>query len=463
VKEFRSVFRLQQSKTTFVTPKREQTMPNFTRRLLNQSAPNALGAILLAAALSIASPASASAQTERVIHHFTAGADGRNPYAGVIADARSNLYGTAVYSGAYTGYGEVYELSPPTTSGGAWTKTTLHQMNFYSDGGNPFAGLAIDAAGNLFGTNTNGGPLGFGTVYELSPPQTAGAAWTLTVLYSFTDGTDGANTGTGVTIGPNGELYGASPYPTGSVYRLSPPAAPGDPWVETTLYTFSGGADGRVPGDRYLNRASDGVIYGATVYGGEFDDGTVYQLAPPASPGGAWVETVLYSFTGGADGIRPILSDIGPSGELYGTTDDWSTAAYGSVFGLVPPSSGNPSWTYKSIWQFTGGTDGAAPFGVKRLESGALVGSAAQGGILPSACQSSGIHPGCGVIFELFPPSQQSAPWTETPLYSFTNDGSGGVPQGLVLSNRGGLYATSSDIDQDNNELGDGAVIAIKP
>jgi hypothetical protein len=457
------VFSVLKSGTVLTTPStKDMNMHHATSRS-NDLAHSAQIALLLVTTLAIGSSVFASAQTEGVPHQFAGGSDGRNPYAGVIADERGNLYGTAAYSGAYEGYGEVYELTTPARSGGAWTKTTLHQMDFYSDGGNPFAGLALDAHGNLYGTNTNGGLFGFGTVYELSPPQRGGSAWTFSVLYSFTGGSDGMHPITGVTVGPSGELYGATQYPAGAVYALTPPAAPGDPWAEHTLYTFTGGADGKNPNDPYLTLASPGILYGATVYGGAFGVGVVYELAPPATPGDAWVETVLYSFTGGADGNRPILTDRGPTGELYGTTDDFLSATYGSVFKLVPPSRRNPSWTYQSIWQFTGGSDGAAPFGVKRQDDGTLLGSASQGGISPSACDLSGIHPGCGVIFQLSPPGLRGEAWTETSLFSFTNDASGAVPQGLVLVNRGVIYATSSDINQKNDQLGDGAVVAIRP
>ena len=247
-------------------------------------------------------------------------------------------------------------------------------MNLYVEGGNPFAGLAIDASGNLYGTNTNGGPLGFGTVYELSPPATQGAAWSFTVLYSFTNGSDGGNTGTGVVIDANGDLYGSTPYPEAAIYKLSRPAVEGDLWTESTLYAFSGGVDGRIPGDPYLTLARNGVIYGSTISGGQFGDGTVYQLVPPATEGSPWVETVLYSFTGAADGIRPILSAIGSIGQLYGTTDDWGTAAYGSVFEIVPPSYYGAQPSYRLIWKFSGGADGAAPSGVIKTAAGSLIG-----------------------------------------------------------------------------------------
>ena len=67
------------------------------------------------------------------------------------------------------------------------------------------------------------------------------------------------------------------------------------------------------------------------------------------------------------------------------------------------------------------------------------------------------------MLFELKPPAAGSALWSEKTLFSFTNNAFGGVPQGLVLLQGNTIYETTSDIDQDNNELGHGSVVAVTP
>jgi uncharacterized repeat protein (TIGR03803 family) len=124
---------------------------------------------------------------------------------------------------------------------------------------------------------------------------------------------------------------------------LTPPVSPGGTWTADTLYSF--GADIEPFGGVVVGIG--GVLYGTTSDGGTgacFDEfgmnigcGTVYSLTPPASPGGAWTYTVLYSFSGASDGDAPFAGlVIGPHGELYGTTSSGGTFGYGTVFALTP-------------------------------------------------------------------------------------------------------------------------------
>jgi len=103
----------------------------------------------------------------------------------------------------------------------------------------------------------------------------------------------------------------------------APGSTPGTPWTETVLYSFTGGKDGGDPAAG-LVMGKNGALYGTTGYlnFGPALYGTVFGLAPPASPNGAWTETVLHTFSDmGGDGIYPTASlVVGKNGAIYGTT-----------------------------------------------------------------------------------------------------------------------------------------------
>jgi uncharacterized repeat protein (TIGR03803 family) len=136
-----------------------------------------------------------TASHETVLYSFTGGADGRNPYGGVIRDSAGNLYGTTVEGGTANS-GVVYKLD---TTG---HETVLYSFTGGPDGGGP-SGVIRDSAGNLYGT-ASGGTAGQGVVYEL---DTAGQE---TVLHSFTGGADGYYPNGGVIRDSAGNLYGTT-------------------------------------------------------------------------------------------------------------------------------------------------------------------------------------------------------------------------------------------------------------
>ncbi|MGA2136520.1 MAG: choice-of-anchor tandem repeat GloVer-containing protein [Bryobacteraceae bacterium] len=272
--------------------------------------------------------------------------------ADVTRDSAGNLYGTTDLGGT-AGAGVVYKLDA------TGVETILYTFTGGSDGGNPVAGVIRDSAGNLYGTTGSGGKVGAGVVYKL---DTAGRE----TSYSFPEGADGQIASGGVIRDSTGNFYGTASLGgtanSGVVYKLD---AAGH---ETVLYTFTGGTDGGYPNAGVI-RDSAGNLYGTTIQGGS-GAGVVYMLDTSGH------ETVVYSFTGGADGGRPFAGVIRDSaGNLYGTTYQGGTANAGVVYEL--DVTGHETVLYT----FTGGADGGNPFaGVIRDSAGNLYGTTYQGG-----------------------------------------------------------------------------------
>ena len=320
----------------------------------------------------------------------------------------------------------------------AQTFNVLHNFTGGGDGASPGAGLTMDRGGNFFGTTENGGasgPNGYGTVFKLTHK---GSGWALASLYSFAGADDGASPGARVIVGSNGTLYGTTSYGggngcggngCGTVFNLRPPlSAPINvlsSWTETVLYRFTGGADGALPvGDLVFDQS--GNIYGTTADGGSSQEGTVFELTPSD---GNWTESVLWSFTGGNDGGKPAGSVIFDSaGNLYGATQTGGAHGYGSVFQLAPAGSG---WTQNTLYSFQNGSDGANPVGGLIFDpSGNLYGTTT----------SKGAGRG-GTVFELVP--QLNGTWALTVLYACAGQAGGGPQASLTIDDAGNLYGTT--------------------
>ena len=241
-------------------------------------------------------------------------------------------------------------------------------------------------------------------------------------------GADGAWPNEGVIRDSAGNLYGTTSQGGtagwGVVYKLDTAGH------ETVLYTFTGGADGGWP---YVGVMRDpaGNLYGTATYGGTAGAGVVFKLDT------AGQEAVLYSFTGGADGRNPYGGVIRDSaGNLYGTTVEGGTANSGVVYKL--DTTGHETVLYS----FTGGPDGGGPSGVIRDSAGNLYGTA------------SGGTAGQGVVYELDTAGQ------ETVLHSFTGGADGYYPNGGVIrDSAGNLYGTTSN----GGQTGGGVVFKLKP
>ncbi len=209
---------------------------------------------LLAAAFLMIGGAKSWAQTETILHTFTNGTDGGNPYYQLAFDSKGNLYGAA-QSGGTDGGGVVFELTP--NSDGMWTQTILYNFTgFYGtgDGAFPTGGVTFDGKGNLYGVTSFGGTYSQGIVYELSPGSNG--TWTETILYSFTGGVDGSGLflAQGLALDSSGNLYGTTinggTNGYGVVFEISPGS--NGTWTETVLHSFTGGDDGSYPYARLI-------------------------------------------------------------------------------------------------------------------------------------------------------------------------------------------------------------------
>jgi uncharacterized repeat protein (TIGR03803 family) len=289
------------------------------------------------------------AWTLNTIWTFSGGSDGAGPYGGVVIGSGGVLYGTT-NSGGNSSLGVVFSLTPPASPGGVWTETVLHQFTFTGDDGfASVAPLAIGAGGVLYGTTESGGAFEGGTVFSVTPPAIAGDAWTEAVLHSFAGGSDGSLPTAGVTVNAKGILFGTTNTGGGSnncandcgtVYALVPPTVSGAIWTEKILYSFSNGANGANPYGGVAIGAG-GVLYVATPQGGDQSCtggcGTVISLTPPASAGGEWTPALVYSFTGGNDGGYPEDTlALSSKGLFYGTAGIGGPSEKGTVFSLKP-------------------------------------------------------------------------------------------------------------------------------
>jgi uncharacterized repeat protein (TIGR03803 family) len=314
---------------------------------------------------------------QTVLHSFS-GTDGSSPYAGLVADGAGNFFGTTYFGGdgncigGSLGCGVVFRVNS------AGKETVVNNL-LPTEGKFPYGGLIRDSAGNFYGTTTEGGKLtgecthyGCGVVYKLDPTRKE-----YTVLHRFS-GPDGADPYGALVRDAAGNLYGTAQggvNRAGVVFKIDPQGN------ETVLHTFTGGADGGTPLAGLIRDAA-GNLYGTAIYGGDTSDtcpvtsngcGVVFKLAPSGE------ETVLHTFTGGTDGWDPYAGLVmDAAGNLYGTTvygGNTSSCPIGRwgcgvVFELAP--SGEETVLYT----FTGGADGSGPYASVFLTSGFLYGTA---------------------------------------------------------------------------------------
>lgn len=381
-------------------------------------------------------PASLSqAQTYQVLYAFQGGSDGAFPQ-GVIVDAGGNVYGTTPAEGEGGYWGSVYEITSTSQF------VLLHSFGTSQSnpsGSTPFATLARDAAGNLYGTTVHGGN-GAGVIFKLDQNND------YNVLYSFSTSWNnplGYGPFGSLTLDAQGNLYGAGPGgkpscnndPCGMVYKLDPSGN------LTDLHDFAHGKNGNFP-NAGLIRDSSGNLFGTTARGGKGGHGLVFKLDAMGK------ETVLYTFGKKPDGINPQFGLVQDgAGNLYGTT------RYGGLKGCHPSTTCGtvfkigPSGNETVLYRFTGKADGGNPNGPLVIDkAGNLYGTGSWG-----AYRS-------GVIFKVDPSGNESV------LYAFPADSSLGlVPQGgLAMDSLGNFYGatfTGGDLHECN---GDGCGVVFK-
>ncbi len=386
---------------------------------------------LVVALAAVFFPCAAQGQQYRVLHVFT-GPDGAVPSGVLTVDPAGKLYGTTQEGGiigynCVTGCGTVFEL---TRSGQGWELTSLHKFSGGANGEYPLAGVVFGPDGDLYGTTPYGDPTpptfsDKGTVYKLVRGSCAqGCPWVHTVLHRFLTFHDGDNpSGGNLVFDRAGNLYGTLQYggpsclgglddPCGAVYELSPS---GGSWVESLVYSFTGGTDGNWPtGGVVFDRQGD--LYGVTEYGGIYQYGNAYELSPSHS---GWIETAIYSF--GRLGYPAPGVAIDGQGHLYGIAGN-------TVFELIRLGDG---WVLDPLYGFFG--DYLFFNGPLVMDgTGSLFGTTVDGGS------------GGGNVFKLSP---SPIGWIYTDLHDFEPRdalGGWGPASGVTLDADGNIFGTTA-------------------
>jgi uncharacterized repeat protein (TIGR03803 family) len=269
-------------------------------------------------------------------------------------------------NGGASGNGEVFSFDPATGA-----EKVIYSFTGGADGGIPYANLAV-VGGKLYGAAAVGGADYAGTIFEVDP-----VTGSETTLHTFTGGADGGRPFSGL-LNVGGTLYGTtdgggSGY-YGVIFSIDPITG-----TETPLYNFTGGSDGGIPSSTLVNIGS--VLYGVAIYGGASNNGVVFSFDTTTN-----TETVLHSFAGGADGDAPDASLLKVGGTLYGTTSG-DFGGFGTLFKIDPKTGAE-----KLVHSFTGGSDGGNPNSSLAYIGGTIYGMDATGGAA-----------NLGVVFSLKP------------------------------------------------------------
>ncbi len=361
-----------------------------------------------------------------LLHTFTGGNDGAQPWAGLTQGADGDFYGVAA-GGGTNGYGTVFKI----TSAGVFT--ALYSFTGGADGGNPQGALVQGTNGLFYGTTIVGGTgfgtAGYGTLFSIS------ASGGFNPLYSFTDGDDGAKPFCGLLQGADGFFYGTTfgggANGDGTTFKIS---AAGTFYH---LYSFVARDTGFWPYGTMV-QATNGLFYGTTYEGGYYNRGTVFQM------NSAGVVEVVYPFTTN-DGAACYSGLVqGNDGSLYGTTFNGGSNQIGMVFNVSLKGA------FSDLYSFSGGSDGSNPYGGLALgNDGNFYGTTFYGGR-----DALGGENGLGGVFKI------TAAGLFTPVYSFPSIEQGWNPAtGLAQGSDGNFYGVTAKGGTNNW----GVVIKISP
>lgn len=374
------------------------------------------------------------------LHSFTYGSDGALPWDAVVQGTDGNFYGTTYEGGTY-GYGTVFMITP------AGVLTPLYSFSNGNDGGYPYGALVQGPNGNFYGTSHGSstflspGTNSIGTIFEIS------SGGSLTTLYRFTNGVDGADPTAGLVLGTNGNFFGvaenggiigwggpignerivAGTLGWGTIYTITPAGA------FTPLCEFPGETEGANPGGPLI-QATNGLLYGATERGGSNDDGTVFQMSMDGTV------TTLYSFTARTDGAVPAAALVqGNDGNFYGTAYGGGVSNAGAIFKITPAGA------LTTLHVFTNGTDGGHPLAAMiQGTNGNFYGTTTYGGGKSED----------GTVFQITPAGAL------TTLHAFTNGNDGSyVTAALVQGPDGGYYGAAQEGGTNDN----GTIFKISP
>jgi hypothetical protein len=404
------------------------------------TSPHRLSTVI--AILLCATALSAFAQGGRDIYQFGGGVDGAQPIGTVVFDSSGSLYGITSGGGVYS-YGTVYKLSPPSPPGGPWIKETLYNFTHGTDGGNPFWTPILDKSGRLYGVTGSGGDLtqcsdyGCGTIFQLTPPERPGDPWTETTIYTFHNEIGLI----GLTLDATGALYtAATSWAINYTYafRLSPPTSIGGAWAKAFVSTLP--SSNIVPD---LVFDDQGALYGLVW------SSAIFKLSPPADSGGKWTFRYVYDFDFDADPYSGPVFDRN-TGHLFGTVPMDGLGGCGGGCGLVYElaETGNV-WHEKNIYNFRPGSDGSFPMAAVTFDDA---------GTLYTTSSRGKPHSGPGSVIRL-ERTNQDGPWTETTLWNLTGgDGDYGDPRAGVVVHGGNLFGTTK-----GGGAGFGAVFEVNP